>query len=80
MFCREYKSISIGMFRIKVGDSSFSAENGQCLTGLRSSLVFKQGNDASNTQPPPDSRVQRTQPLLQKSSLKFLFARRLIQD
>ena len=33
MFCHEYKSIFIGMFRIKVGDSSFPAENGQCLTG-----------------------------------------------
>ena len=31
MFCHEYKSIFIGMFRIKVGDSSFPAENGQCL-------------------------------------------------
>ena len=29
MFCHEYKSIFIGMFRIKVGDSSFPAENGQ---------------------------------------------------
>jgi len=29
VFCHEYKSIFIGMFRIKVGDSSFPAENGQ---------------------------------------------------
>ena len=42
MFCHEYKSIFIGMFRIKVGDSSLPDENGQWLFAQ---LTIQAGSD-----------------------------------